>query len=96
MTINELKVTYANEILKSNDKEKATLNVIKKIDELTYENGGKISTHDKKILVDGIADLLTPKDKNGRRVILCEKDNSNYLTMLSAVSSELAKVTGGK
>lgn len=96
MTINELKVKYANEISKSNDKEKATSSVIKKIDALTYENGGKISTHDKKILVDGIVDLLTPKDRNGRSVILCEKDNSNYLTMLSAVSSELAKVAGGK
>lgn len=97
MTIDELKVKYANEILSSDDKEKATLNVINKINSLTYEeNGLKISKHDKQILVNGILDLLTPKTKSGRQIVLCEKENSNYLKMLSAVSSELTKISGGK
>lgn len=97
MTLEQLKIQYANEILNSNDKEIATSNVISKINGLTYSNSGeKISSEDKQKLIDGILELLTPKDRNGRRLILCEKDNSNYLTMLSAVSSELAKVTGGK
>lgn len=97
MTLEQLKIQYSNEILNSNDKEIATSNIISKINGLIYSNSNKkISSEDKQKLIDGILELLTHKDINGRRLILCEKDNSNYLTMLSAVSSELAKVVGGK
>lgn len=96
MTLEQIKVKYAKEILDSKDKDTATSNVISKINGLTYTSGEKLSAADKQYLVDGIIEIITPKTNYGKRIILCEKDNSAYLQMLSAISLELSKVTGGK
>lgn len=99
MTKDEFAVKYASDILNSSDKEKETAEVIEAINTLTYkENDKPLSDSDKKYIIDMMYNLVLegryPKDRNGRRVILNEKENLGYIEMIKAVSAKLAEVKG--
>lgn len=94
MTQKELIIKYANEISQSNDKTKATSEVLEKIYRLTYSDSETpINNRDKKYIIDEVCKIIAGKTV-GKRIVLCEKENKNYLSMLKAVSSELGKLEG--
>lgn len=93
MNVDELLLKYANKISTAKDKETATTEVLSEIESLIYEKSGQpISNKDKKYIVDRLYSILS--DKTKKLKVLCEKENISYLTMLKAVSTELAKKEG--
>lgn len=99
MSKDELLVKYTNKISNAEDKETATTEVLHEIDGLIYEESKEsISNADKKYIIDELyrllSALLIKKGKDGKIIVLCEKENLSYLTMLKAVSAEVNKRKG--